>query len=281
MKRRRRSRSSSSDSDEFQKRVNAAVAEQIARLQSKGDLTGASTSNKRVNSSGNEGMKSPSDSEVYTPAVRQTIAQPSDASPVFNRTKTINQENLENLLKQIRLDTVSDEQDRSTNSKSSNHKKGKDGDSSMQEIADQAVLNAEKYKAALNMQPGKSNQNRQNIEEIDDAFFHISCHVDPAIAQKCRNGEYVDLCKLLAKAKISTSDGQKKLDIIKKEGQSYLVANEDKELRITGVRKWEQAFRIYAAIYSGANPSRAAEIWQYVHVINTAAVSYSWENVSF
>ena len=35
-----------------------------------------------------------------------------------------------------------------------------------------------------------------------------------------------------------------------------------------------------AAIYSEANPSRAAEIWQYIHVINTATSSYIWENVA-
>ena len=29
------------------------------------------------------------------------------------------------------------------------------------------------------------------------------------------------------------------------------------------------------------NPHRAAEIWQYVYVINTAAANYVWENVSF
>ena len=44
---------------------------------------------------------------------------------------------------------------------------------------------------------------------------------------------------------------------------------------------WEQAFHVYAAIYSQANPSHATEIWQYMHVINIAAGSYSWENVSF
>ena len=50
--------------------------------------------------------------------------------------------------------------------------------------------------------------------------------------------------------------------------------------KINGIHKWEQAFRIYAAIYSKANPHRAAEIWQYVDVIHLAAATYSWENVS-
>ena len=54
----------------------------------------------------------------------------------------------------------------------------------------------------------------------------------------------------------------------------------ERENRITNVRRWEQAFRIYAAIYSQANPHRAAEIWQYVYVINSAASTYVWENVA-
>ena len=49
---------------------------------------------------------------------------------------------------------------------------------------------------------------------------------------------------------------------------------------VSSLRKWEQAFRVYAAIYSKANPGRAHEIWQYIHVILTAASSYLWENVA-
>ena len=46
------------------------------------------------------------------------------------------------------------------------------------------------------------------------------------------------------------------------------------------MRKWEQAFRIYAVIYTEHNPLRATEIWQYMHVINVAASSYQWENIA-
>ena len=70
------------------------------------------------------------------------------------------------------------------------------------------------------------------------------------------------------------------MDLVFKDGRSYFVPS-GTDNRITGVRKWEQAFRIYAAIYSQANPHRAAEIWQYVHIINTAASAYIWENMSY
>ena len=49
--------------------------------------------------------------------------------------------------------------------------------------------------------------------------------------------------------------------------------------RITNFRCWEQAFRIYATIYCGANPSRAREIWQYISIINMASTAYVWDNV--
>ena len=50
--------------------------------------------------------------------------------------------------------------------------------------------------------------------------------------------------------------------------------------QITGLWKWEQAFRVYAAIYTESNPERSGEIWQYMHGINVAASSYHWDNVA-
>ena len=36
---------------------------------------------------------------------------------------------------------------------------------------------------------------------------------------------------------------------------------------------------MYTTVYCTKNPSRAREIWQYVSIINTASMSYNWENV--
>ena len=52
-----------------------------------------------------------------------------------------------------------------------------------------------------------------------------------------------------------------------------------RDSKIASFRRWEQAFRAYATIYCGANPHRAKGIWQYITVINTAAMSYQWDNV--
>ena len=48
-----------------------------------------------------------------------------------------------------------------------------------------------------------------------------------------------------------------------------------------GIRKWDQAFRVYAAIFCNANLGRAGEIWQYIHIINSAAASFQWDNVAY
>ena len=100
------------------------------------------------------------------------------------------------------------------------------------------------------------------------------------LKSKIERGEFVELDKLIAKDNRQLSD-EKKIELVTRGGSTFFAPAQDKEKKINSIRKWEQAFRIYAAIYSKANPERAAEIWQYVYVINTAALSYQWENVSF
>ena len=116
----------------------------------------------------------------------------------------------------------------------------------------------------------------------DDDFFHLMCHVNPTLFKKIEAGEFVDLDKLLPKERLSglgskISD-ENRMEWVQRDRGTYLVpANRDS--RINGFRKWEQAFRVYATIYCGANPQRAKEIWQYISVINTAANAYQWDNV--
>ena len=69
------------------------------------------------------------------------------------------------------------------------------------------------------------------------------------------------------------------MELVDRDGQSYFMPY-NHDVKITNVRKWEQAFCIYAAIYSPAYPARSAEIWQYVYVINSAASTYVWEDVA-
>ena len=120
--------------------------------------------------------------------------------------------------------------------------------------------------------------------DSDDIFFHVTCHVEPSLKSKIQNREFVELERLLPREMSVglgfTMNKDHVMELISKGGQTYFALARDKE-KINGVCKWDQAFRVYVAIYSEANPSRAAEIWQYIHVIHRAAAVYNWENVSF
>ena len=113
----------------------------------------------------------------------------------------------------------------------------------------------------------------------DDDFFHLTCHIDSGLMQKIENGEFVDLEKLLPKERFGkSSSDENRLEWVHRDGGTYLVPAQ-RDVKISNFRKWEQAFRAYATIYCGAHPQRSKEIWQYITVINTAALSYVWDNV--
>ena len=89
----------------------------------------------------------------------------------------------------------------------------------------------------------------------------------------------MELEKLVPKDKLSgNKNDENRLEWVQRDGGTYLVPAQ-KDHKISSFRRWEQAFRVYATIYCGANPQRSREIWQYITVINTAASSYTWENV--
>ena len=144
------------------------------------------------------------------------------------------------------------------------------------------MVDTEKYKIALEKPtpgmiiPSNVRMGNSGLDE-DDEFFHLTCHVDHLTRSKIEQGEFVELEKLLPRDKFRKSNDR--LELIHRDGATFF-APAGGESKITNVRHWEQAFRIYAAIYSMANPHRSAEIWQYVYVINTAASSYVWDNVA-
>ena len=138
-------------------------------------------------------------------------------------------------------------------------------------IADQMVLDAEKFRVAIKKPAGR--EVVQNIQmfpatTIDDEFFHLTCHIDNALISKIEKGEFVDLERLLPKdpTRRLSAVGDNRMELVNREGGTFFVPVSDREIsRISGIRKWEQAFRVYAAIYSKTNPLRAAEIWQYIY----------------
>ena len=143
------------------------------------------------------------------------------------------------------------------------------------EKAAEIVLQAEQFKATVNA-PGNVqgvntfSQGQSDLSDVpmfnagprienDDDFFHVSCHVDSNIKARIQRGDYVDLEHLLPKPRGIRLENSGRMDIVFRDGKSYFVPAPS-DNRINSVRRWEQAFRVYAAIYSEANPSRAAEI---------------------
>ena len=162
--------------------------------------------------------------------------------------------------------------------------------------ANQAVIQAEKFKADVATPKGmelilnkfKDEREIKRFLDNDDDFFHVTCHIDPMLKSKIQAGEFVDLEKLLPRNRyqsqvISDSSDRRQIELITRGGHSYLEISQENsnEGKITGIRKWEQAFRTYAAIYTDSHPDQSGEIWQYVYTINLAASPYQWDDVAF
>ena len=139
--------------------------------------------------------------------------------------------------------------------------------------ADKQLLESEKFEEAI-QPPGMAIANL--TQRSDNQFFHLTCHIEDALKGKIERGEYVDLEKLIPR---DGSRNDQRLKWVHRDGATFLGPVGQKETKISSVKKWDQAFRVYATFYCGANPNRAREIWQYVDVIHTAVNSFAWDNV--
>ena len=152
--------------------------------------------------------------------------------------------------------------------------------------AAELIIQAEKHKAAVMPTRGnelildKVDPNNMNHLLDDGSFLHATCHIDATLRAKIQRGAYVQLEKLLQKHKSQKRYSDKGRVLMDKGGEARFVDLEDTVV-ISNIRKWEQAFRIYATIYSQANPDRAAEILQYINTVNSAARSFTWECVEY
>ena len=155
------------------------------------------------------------------------------------------------------------------------------------------ILEAEKFCANVNAPKGndlnaldfgidqQKEMDNLRLNDNDDNFFHVTCHVEPGLRAKIERGEFIDLECLLTKDTNFKVYDEKRIELVSRGGNTFFTSVSDREAKINGIRKWEQAFRIYAAIYTRANPHQASEVWEYVYVINTAASSFHWDNVAF
>ena len=140
------------------------------------------------------------------------------------------------------------------------------------------IKEAEQQKAAIYKPPGKCKEVRKTEAEIDNECFMSTSHVDPILMAKIARSEYVDLQKVLPKEKILHDD--RRVQVINREGGTFFVPTTEREApAISSLKRWEQAFEIFASIYVKCHPDQAAELFEYISVIRNAAATFIWDNV--
>ena len=71
-----------------------------------------------------------------------------------------------------------------------------------------------------------------------------------------------------------------RFELVVRGGSTYFAPVSERERSmISNFSKWEQAFRIYSTILTRTYPGRASEFIQYNHIIYTASLSFTWDNV--
>ena len=92
----------------------------------------------------------------------------------------------------------------------------------------------------------------------DDEFFHITSQIDPSLRVKIERGKFIELERLLPRDRSlnrSHSDDLNKqlYQLITQGTNNYLEQPVSRNRKINNIRKWDQAFRVFAAIYTHAN----------------------------
>ena len=112
---------------------------------------------------------------------------------------------------------------------------------------------------------------------MDEDYLVIGAHIDETLQSKIVKGEYIDFGKLLPRDKV-LADDESKLELVIHNGKTFWVPTSE-TIAISHFSKWEQAFRIYANVYTKRFPHRSSKLIQYNHIIHTIAGMYVWENV--
>ena len=138
------------------------------------------------------------------------------------------------------------------------------------------IRDAERAKAKIFATQGNSNDKLPSAF-VDESYIVVGAHLDETMINKIIKGDYVEFGKLLPRDRVvAEEDGR--LEMYCKNGRTFWspVSN---TISINSFAKWEQAFRVFSNIYSKANPSRAAELIEYNHIIHTISQAYVWDNV--
>ena len=251
-------------------------------------------------------VKSPSDTTLYRPAFKQNAEVDQTQHLHFNKANILTPglginrpvvqsqspikmnanmlDRISNFVESIRLERRQDQPGTSSDSDHPSSQVEIPGLNLAKNKAKNAILEVEKFCASIKAPKGMLAGDGKGFiygRQVgqsglsDDDFFHLTCHIEDGLKQKMECGEYVDLEKLI----LRDVKNDNRLEWVHCEGATFLAPVNQRDSKISGVKRWDQAFRIYATFYCSANPHRAKEIWQYVDVIHTAAAAYNWDNV--
>ena len=143
---------------------------------------------------------------------------------------------------------------------------------SPEEKARKMVQEAETAKARMFATTG-----RDTTAHFDENYIVVGAHVDEATVTKIQNGDYVDFGKLIPRDRVLREDDGR-MEMVVKNGRTFWVPYAETTV-ISSFNKWEQAFRVFANLYTKAHPHRSAELIEYNHIIHTISLTYLWENV--
>ena len=133
--------------------------------------------------------------------------------------------------------------------------------------SDDMMRNAEAAKIRILHTPGNGHvlgqfempTNQQYSTVVNENYLVIGNHVDMALQEKIKRGEYVDFVKLIPRDRPVHDDNR--LELINKGGHTYfLLAGDRDQVGITNFGWWEQAFHTYSNIYTKEYPERAMGI---------------------
>ena len=234
-----------------------------------------------------EQVKSPSDSMIFRPALKQKRFSKRHG-PLVDSEKVISVDQLSQILTNFRVAEKNKTARRDETSSSASETE----EPSAKDYADKDVIEAERFKANV----AKPNGELPEIfisqgcvppvdyeaEKGDMKFFAISCHLEDKQVEKIKFGKFMDLNEIRPDKKrgFKNSEEEQKMELIHSNGSTYFAPKKDRG-KIDGIKRWNEAFRVYAMVYSRFNPHRAAEIFQYIDTVNSAAASFVWENVAY
>ena len=225
--------------------------------------------------------KSRSDTTIYSPVLKQKRFDKNKEVDVNEQLSDDMFDKISNYIERVRLEVSqkgSAEDDKAEGNEPASFMQTSDEEPEVDEaerqrnkakdINEQMIVAAEKNKALITAPRGESKDGRvpskpiADASHIDNQYFLATCHVEESLKQQIRNGEFVELEKLLVK-QVKYKPEDERIDIVSREGRSFSCRN-------------MIVMHVSTVLRSGMRHSE--RIWQYI-LRPTLLVGLSWFNI--